>query len=535
MKDANKKYGALMSEVRGLVLVLSGVITLAFFFSWWLIGGHLLNPWLVASSIFALLYGLGQIFGSWFLYLATHQRNTRNYSDIPKQTNLTVDVFVTACGEDFHMIERSLEAACDLNGKHKTWLLDDLSDPRLKLLSKQLGAGYLERDGHEDAKAGNVNAALEKTDGDIVVIFDIDHIPSPKFLERTIWHFEDPSIGFIQVMPTFSNNAESWVAQAAAETSLDFYNPTSKGMDGLRSVTKMGTNSLIRRTALESIGGYQSGLAEDLATSLKLHAQGWESVYVAEPLAPGLVPSDLTSWFTQQLKWARGVFELLLTSYFSLFSNFSWGQRIAYTVRTTKYWIGLVTFIHLSLTLWFLFLGTLDAKANFEQYLWHLFPLVVADSVIRTLALRRWHYPSIEAHHQRRAVALVYATWPIYTLAWFMAMFRLRLKFRPTPKEKGHINIGWLAPQIIASLGLLIGISFNVWTGSFLSYPATIGFATIQLLIHITFLWYSMPSAAGIPVAPTPSSEDFLATSKNKFSSHPSASSFNTISKSINR
>lgn len=507
MKTVQNKSWTSTSEIRGLVLVILGIFSLAFFFSWWFIDAHLENLWLVIALIFALIYGLGQILASWFLYLATHQAHSRSFSNLPKTTALSVDVFVTACGEDLKMIARSLEAACELNGPHKTWLLDDLNDPKLESLAIELGAGYLTRDGHENAKAGNVNAALEKTDGDIIVIFDIDHIPSPKFLERTIWHFEDPCVGFIQVMPTFSNNAESWVAQAAAETSLDFYNPTSKGMDGLRSVTKMGTNSLIRRKAILDIGGYQSGLAEDLATSLNLHAKGWESVYVAEPLAPGLVPSDLASWFTQQLKWARGVFELLVTKFVVLFPKFSWGQKIAYTVRTTKYWIGLVTFIHIALTIAFLFSSSVTGRAGFESYLLHLFPLAIADSIIRMLALRRWHYPSIEAINQRRAVALVYGTWPVYTLAWLMAICRIPLRFRPTPKDQEGLRIYWLAPQILAFLLLISGVIYTLTAAKLTINWLTIGFAIIQIIIHLNFLWFSIPSLAFWSKGPQPSEQ----------------------------
>src|SRR5262249_26565248 len=189
-------------------------------------------------------------------------------------------------------------------------------------------------------------------------------------------YFADPTIGFVQVMPTFYNHQQSWVACAATETSLDFYNPTSKGMDGLKSVTKMGSNALVRRTALLAIGGYQPGLAEDLATSVALHAAGWSSRYVAEPLAPGLAPADLAAWFTQQFKWARGVFEVLLTTCPRLFPRLTWGQRLAYAVRTTKYWIGPIACVHLALTI--VALGSRDRtiQAGFEQYLVHLCPLI---------------------------------------------------------------------------------------------------------------------------------------------------------------
>lgn len=451
-----------MSELRGIVLVLFGVLVLGFYYSWWFIEGRLASPWLVIGFIFALLYAGMQVFGSWLLYLATHHQ-----PDIgcpPTADELTVDVFVTACGEDYAMVEQTLAAACSMRGHHQTWLLDDGGEPALAQLARRLGAGYLTRPDRKDAKAGNVNAALARTYGEIIVIFDIDHSPRPDFLEQTLACFTDSKVGFVQVMPTFSNGKDSWVARAAAETSLDFYNPTSKGMNGLNSVTKMGTNSLIRRTALDSIGGYQPGLAEDLATSIALHAAGWDSRYIAEPLAPGLAPSDLSAWFTQQFKWARGVFEVLLTTYPRSFASLTWGQKLSYAVRTTKYLIGPVICIHLLVTIAVLF-GDNIAQANLRQYVLHFFPLAMFDMLVRQLALRRWRHPSVLARPMWRAVTLVYSTWPIYTLAWTMAVLRLPLKFRPTPKDSnGSISLFWLLPQTITLLLLGVGIIYSLLT-----------------------------------------------------------------------
>jgi cellulose synthase (UDP-forming) len=332
-------------------------------------------------------------------------------------------------------------------------------------LAERLGAGYLTRQDRKDAKAGNVNAALAHTNGDIVVIFDIDHIPEPDFLQRTVGRFADPKVGFVQVMPTFSNNRQGWVARAATETSFDFYNPTSKGMDAFHSVTKMGSNSLIRRTALNSIGGYQPGLAEDLATSIALHATGWHSRYVAEPLAPGLAPPVLAAWFTQQFKWARGVFEVLLTTYPRLFRRLTWGQRLSYSVRTTKYLIGPVIFVHLALVIAILLGGSAGALADLQQYFIHLMPLAMFDMLVRQLALRRWRHPSVPVEPLWRAVTLVYITWPIYTLAWIMAVLRLPLAFRPTPKNAdGPLNPMWLLPQLVSVLLLISGVVYVIAT-----------------------------------------------------------------------
>lgn len=446
------------SEFRGIILVIIGTLALLFYYSWWFQSDRLMSLWLVLGFIGALFYGVAQILFSWIIYLGTHHRPL-TWPKRPK--DLTVDVFVTACGEDYDMVERNLLACCAMRGQHYTWLLDDGHDPNLAQLAKRLGVGYLTRRDRKNAKAGNVNAALARTKGDIIALFDIDHLPKPDYLERTVGYFAKPTIGFVQVMPTFANGGgHGFVAQAATETSFDFYNPTSLGMDGFDSVTKMGSNSLIRRSALESIGGYRPGLAEDLATSIALHAAGWRSRYVAEPLAPGLAPPDLAAWFTQQFKWARGVFEVLLKDYPRLFRNLTWGGRMAYAVRTTKYLIGPVIFIHLAVTIAVLTLGSENALKMLQQYFYHLAPVALMDILIRHLALRKWHHPSVITEALWRAIIIIYASWPIYTLAWVMAVLHLPLSFRPTPKSHASgVNPLWLLPQLVAML-LLIGAVF---------------------------------------------------------------------------
>ncbi len=376
---------------------------------------------------------------------------------------LSVDVFVTAYGEAYPLVKRSLAAACNMHGRHHTWLLDDGSDPRLARLAERLGAGYLTRTDHSDAKAGNLNHALSLTNGDIVVIFDVDHVPEPDFLDCSLGYFTNPKIGFAQVMLTFNNGSQSWVARAAMETSLDFYNPTSLGAYSIGGATLMGSNALIRRTALTSIGGYQPGLAEDLATSIALHAAKWESAYLSEPLAPGLAPPSFEAWFVQQLKWARGVFELLITAYPRLFGRLTWGQRLSYAVRMTKYWIGAVVGLHLFATIIVLVFANAPERMAFHQYLHHLAPLAFMDLLIRYVSLLYWRHSSIPKTSLIHAVILVYATWPVYLLAWFMALIRLPLAFRPTPKRvTGGLNPLWLVPQAIVILLLLLGGLYTV-------------------------------------------------------------------------
>jgi cellulose synthase (UDP-forming) len=465
-------------------LFVCGLMALLYYFAWWFTDGITYSPWLILLFPIAAAYGLVQLLGNWIIYLRARQRPQLSC----EQSDRTIDVFVTACGEPLELVERSLSAACAMTCAHRTWLLDDGHNPELEKMAVQLGAGYLVRSNRNNAKAGNLNAALRQTDGDIVVIFDVDHAPKRHFLSETVGYFANPKVGFVQVMLTFANEEESWVSKGAAETALDFYNPTSLGMDGMGGATLMGSNALIRREALASIDGYQPGLAEDLATSLCLQAAGWRSVYIAKPLAPGLAPPDLAAWFVQQFKWARGVFELLLTVYPRVFHNLTWGQRLSYAVRTTKYWIGPLVSVHLFATIFILIFGDFELRAIFHEYLRHIAPLAAADVAIRYVALKAWRHPSVQSTSFLRAVTLVYSTWPTYTVAWVMALTRVPLRFRATPKEAGgRLPVVWLAPQLAALLLLAVGLWYTVFVVR--HRPSLLlAFALVQVLLQLRLL-----------------------------------------------
>ena len=86
-----------LSEIRGIILVIIGLVALIFYYSWWFQDGRLTSLWLVLGFACALFYGVAQISLSWIVYLGTHHHPSTQ----PKRPeDLTVDVFVTACGED---------------------------------------------------------------------------------------------------------------------------------------------------------------------------------------------------------------------------------------------------------------------------------------------------------------------------------------------------------------------------------------------------------------------------------------------------
>ena len=104
-----------------------GVAALVYYFSWWFVDRRLSSPWYLFLIILAVFYSGMQLVGNWLLYLVAEHPPPPP----APPAGLSVDVFVTACGEAYPLIERSLAAACQMRGQHHTWLLDDAADPSL--------------------------------------------------------------------------------------------------------------------------------------------------------------------------------------------------------------------------------------------------------------------------------------------------------------------------------------------------------------------------------------------------------------------
>ena len=432
--------------------ILLGVVASLVYFSWWVDRTRLHSPWLLAGLACAVMYVTTQVYGAWYVYL-----HIEAPAPEPAPPGLAVDVFVPVYDEAYELVQRCLTAVVAIRYPHRTYLLDDARHPRFAALAARVGARYLTRAGNGGAKAGNINAALAQTGGEFVTIFDVDHVPAPDFLDAILGHFGDPKVGFVQSWVAFHNYNESLVARAAAEQGFDFYGPTSMGMHGCGAAPVWGSHCTFRRSALDSIGGHQVGLAEDLHTSLRLHAAGWRSVFVPSLNARGQVPTDLSGIAIQHFKWARGVFEMALEVYPRLVRKLSFSQNIAYLVRLTNYLIGPVFLLHMLAAIFALVSGNSTARVEFARYVLYSLPLTASFVLVRHVVLHLWHLEPDALGFHWRGYALTCALWPVYTLAFVYALLRFPVSHLATPKERSaRSQLPIVIPQLIV-IGLLLG------------------------------------------------------------------------------
>ena len=478
----NSEFIALIHCLQLRLLVLAGLAASAYFFDWWLESERLSNPLMVFFLLLAIVSCVTRMYCAWYIFC----RCTRDDPTEPPQ-NLSVDVFVTAFNEPLWLVEQTLRAAKEIQYPHQTYLLDDGGNDELQQLAKNLGVQYLKRETQDDHKAGNINNALTQTSGEIIAIFDVDHVPDRNYLNEALWPFKDVAIGFVQVRLSHSNVNQSFVAGAAAERNDGFFGIPMYGMHGLGCAQKFGSNCLIRRTALESIGGYKSGLAEDLHTSLFLHAEGWKSAYVSEPLAFGLEPTDLGGFFIQQYKWAHGTLTLLRQVYPRLITRFDFATNVCYMWRLTCFLAGPMVALHILVTLVVLYSRNENLVGDFFSYLLHLAPLIMISRLIMKVASKplQTKTAKLKSRIPALGLCLAFGTWPIYTKAFISVLLGRKPVFIATPKEKTSVGIRLILPQVVAVLLLLVAI-LRTTTGP-LDFQ-TIGvccFAGLLIIMHI--------------------------------------------------
>lgn len=319
----------------------------------------------------------------------------------------TVDVLVPSYNEDSAVLAVTLCAATQIRypkDKLAIYLLDDggtlekRSDPdpnkaaaaqarhaELKRLCQRFGVRYLTRDRNRHAKAGNMNEALSKTHGDLILVLDADHVPTADILEKTVSFFQrDPELFLVQT-PHFVVNPDpieknlDTFADMPGENEM-FYRVIQKGLDFWNAAFFCGSAGILRRRCLEEIGGFShDSITEDAETALLLHARGYRSAYVGHPMVAGLAPETFSGFVTQRMRWAQGMVQIFMLRNPLLIRGLSVWQRLSYLSNCLFWFFPFARLIYLLAPTAYLFFGLKIYHASSAQFLAYTLPYFIAS------------------------------------------------------------------------------------------------------------------------------------------------------------
>ena len=144
-----------------------------------------------------------------------------------------------------------------------------------------------------------------------------------------------------------------------------FHGVIQRGLNGLHAPLLIGTNHLYRTTCWSQVGGYRDRLVEDHATCMQVYAtenpatgNRWKGVYTPDIIADGEGPNSFTDFFSQQKRWAYGIWQVVCTDSFHVLPELSVQQRVAFTMLQQFYPSVCISWLaSMMLTAMFLFSG----------------------------------------------------------------------------------------------------------------------------------------------------------------------------------
>ena len=414
------------------------------------------------AAILDFVLALNLIFAAW-----THLRR-----EIPPPTkSYSVDVFVPVYTEPVEMIELTVMAAKEIDAPHETYLLDDGRREELRQVALKYGVHYLVRPTNEGAKAGNMNHGLAHSKGDLVAVFDADHIAQREALQKLTGFFDDEQMAMAQTPQSFYNEdafiyRNSYVGVRRWSEQAFFYEVSQTCRDMYNGASCVGTGVVYRRSALEDIGGFPpQTITEDVHTSILFHKHGWKTAYLNEAVAWGVAAADVPEYSKTRQRWTHGNLHAVCYENVFFCRGLTWQQRASYLSVALNFLEGWQQLLYILIPAYVMIFDVSPIQLTFFNILvvlvvpllQILLSLIVGAGFIRFI------------HGQMFAIGrlhlLLFAT---------MGLFGRRMRWQVSLKNVlGTVSFSLLLPQILISI---TGILALVYVGgrelSFLNQPS---------------------------------------------------------------
>jgi len=159
-----------------------------------------------------------------------------------------------------------------------------------------------------NGKAEALNEGLLHAKGEIIGCLDADYFPQTDFLEKTLPHFLDSSVGAVQGRIYVLNDSESWISKIVQLERIGGYRVSQYAREKLGLVPQYaGTTGLIRRDLLMNLGRFDPNiLAEDTDLTFRMRLSGYKVKYVNFAESGEEAPAKLSQYWHQRNRWATG-------------------------------------------------------------------------------------------------------------------------------------------------------------------------------------------------------------------------------------
>jgi cellulose synthase/poly-beta-1,6-N-acetylglucosamine synthase-like glycosyltransferase len=347
-------------------------------------------------------------------------------------------------------------------------------------------------------KSGALNYALrECTDprAELVGVVDSDYQLDPDFLLRCAPLFGDEQVGFIQAPQDYRDWQPASYYRRLYYSYKYFFAISQPSRNERNGAIFAGTMGLIRRRALEAVGGWDEWcITEDAELSLRLLTAGWSGLHVDDSYGRGVMPLTFEALKSQRYRWCFGGIQILRMHWRLMLpgrrtrkNRLTLGQRWAYLSGAVQWYgdlLGVTFFVFLLIGAINLAIGGGELFRKLTGFLVAIVPVLVALGLLRAVALLRrgtgasWR-DAIGAFFIWQSTSLVVAR------ASVQGLFARKAAFLRTPKTN-ESQRWWEAIR-------------SNWAETALALLGVIG--CVVALVRLN--GYASPMLSGLLIAPT--------------------------------
>jgi cellulose synthase/poly-beta-1,6-N-acetylglucosamine synthase-like glycosyltransferase len=407
-----------------------------------------------------------------------------------------VAVLIPTYNEGLEVLTPTIAAAIAMRLPHETWVLDDGDRPAMARLAAELGARYLARPTHENAKAGNLNHALGIIDAEFIGVLDADHVAAPEFLIRTMGYFEDPGIALVQTPQEFYNlsSFEHAADQTRTLGGFDgdgterfheqglFYRVLQPGKNRWGGAFWCGTGAVVRVAALRDVGLVATDtITEDIHTTIRLHRRGWRTVYHNEVLARGLAASDAATYQLQRNRWGTGAMQVLRKENPLVVPGLSTGQRLSYAATLLGWFDAWRSLGYLILPMVVVATGAVPIDADALTFAVVFGTMFVLSQISLRVLSRGYSRPVL-------SILFEFVRMTPNLLATTTLVSNRRVAFRVTPKGRtGDGRTRSHTPRLLSAM-LALSVAAAAWYALTLIGVTPVVYA-VPWAVHASFGW----------------------------------------------
>jgi 1,2-diacylglycerol 3-beta-glucosyltransferase len=206
-------------------------------------------------------------------------------------------------------------------------IVDDRSTDRTPEILRNLTSDfnfkhYSRPHGSRSGKSAVLNEALSKTAGEFIAVFDADARINPNFLRKMVTYISSPQVGAVQGRKCNLNGRQNLLTTCQTmELAMDAYIQSQRDTI-IGAVELRGNGMLIRRSALESLGGFsEDNISEDLELCTRMHAAGWDLRYAPDAKVFEEATPTLGALLRQRARWTEASLIRYLVHASAVFSS----------------------------------------------------------------------------------------------------------------------------------------------------------------------------------------------------------------------